>query len=51
MTIAHRLNTIMDYDKVLVLNQGEVVEYDSPSMLMSNKSSLFHSMCMDAGLL
>ena len=51
MTIAHRLNTIADYDKVLVLNQGEVVEYDSPSMLMSNKSSLFYSMCIDAGLL
>ena len=51
MTIAHRLNTIADYDKVLVLNQGEVVEYDSPSMLMSSKSSLFYSMCIDAGLL
>lgn len=50
MTIAHRLNTIVDYDKVLVLNQGEVVEYDSPSILMSNKSSLFYSMCTDAGL-
>ena len=50
MTIAHRLNTIIDYDKVLVLNQGQVVEYDCPSILLSNKDSLFHSMCTDAGL-
>ena len=50
MTIAHRLNTIIDYDKVLVLREGQVMEYDKPSNLMSNKSTLFHSMCMDAGL-
>ena len=50
ITIAHRLNTILDYDKVLVLRQGKVMEYDSPNNLMSNSTTLFYSMCKDAGL-
>ena len=33
-TIAHRLNTIADYDKVLVMDKGVVVEYDSPYRLL-----------------
>ena len=36
LTIAHRLNTIMDYDKVLVLNSGRVVEFDKPEVLIRN---------------
>ena len=34
LTIAHRLNTIMDYDKVLVLDGGRVVEFDKPEVLI-----------------
>ena len=33
LTIAHRIDTILWYDKVLVLDQGEIVEYDSPEVL------------------
>lgn len=33
-TIAHRLNTIADYDKILVMNNGKVAEYDSPFKLL-----------------
>ena len=36
ITIAHRLNTIMDYDKVLVLDGGQVVEFDKPEVLIRN---------------
>ena len=38
VTIAHRLNTIMDYDKVLVMEQGRVVEFDKPEVLLENKN-------------
>ena len=38
VTIAHRLNTIMDYDKVLVMEQGRVVEFDKPEILVQNKN-------------
>ena len=43
LTIAHRLNTIMDYDKVLVLDGGRVVEFDNPDVLIRN-SGLFAEM-------
>ena len=51
LTIAHRLNTIIDYDKILVLHEGKVVEFDSPESLMRNEGSSFHSMLKDAGLI
>ena len=43
LTIAHRLNTIMDYDRVLVLDSGRVVEFDKPEVLM-RKGGLFAEM-------
>eukprot|EP00914_Ancora_sagittata_P000414 GHVO01001132.1.p1 GENE.GHVO01001132.1~~GHVO01001132.1.p1 ORF type:complete len:558 (+),score=36.54 GHVO01001132.1:161-1834(+) len=51
ITIAHRLNTIMDYDKIIVLDQGKVVEHDSPEQLLKNSSSLFYGMAKDAQLI
>lgn len=49
LTIAHRLNTIMDYNRVLVLDNGRVAEFDSPTQLMAQKG-IFYSMAKDAGL-
>ncbi|KAK7601472.1 hypothetical protein V9T40_008913 [Parthenolecanium corni] len=51
LTIAHRLNTIMDYDKIIVLDKGVMVEYDTPSALLKSKNSVFYGMAADAGLL
>ena len=41
LTIAHCLNTIMDYDKVLVMDQGRVVEFDNPEVLLQNSNGYF----------
>ncbi|XP_022599128.1 canalicular multispecific organic anion transporter 2 isoform X2 [Seriola dumerili] len=48
-TIAHRLNTVMDYTRVLVLDKGEVAEFDTPTNLISQRG-IFYSMAKDAGL-
>ncbi|KAE8746345.1 ABC-transporter, subfamily C member 06 [Frankliniella occidentalis] len=50
LTIAHRLNTIVDSDVVLVLDQGRLLELDSPERLLKNKETVFYSMAKDAGL-
>ncbi|KAK2583563.1 hypothetical protein KPH14_009513 [Odynerus spinipes] len=50
LTIAHRLNTILDSDRVIVLDKGIIVEYDAPEVLLRNPSSAFYSMAKDAGL-
>ncbi|XP_078793298.1 ATP-binding cassette sub-family C member 3 isoform X1 [Oryzias latipes] len=48
-TIAHRLNTIMDYTRVLVLDKGKIAEFDTPTNLIS-KRGIFYGMAKDAGL-
>ncbi|XP_004591269.2 ATP-binding cassette sub-family C member 3 [Ochotona princeps] len=49
LTIAHRLNTIMDYTRILVLDKGEVAEFDSPTNLIAARG-IFYGMAKDAGL-
>ncbi|XP_061455661.1 multidrug resistance-associated protein 1-like isoform X1 [Rhineura floridana] len=49
LTIAHRLNTIMDYTRVIVLDKGEIVECGSPAILLQKKG-IFYSMAKDSGL-
>ena len=41
LTIAHRLETILDYDKVLVMDAGKVVEFDDPRILLGRADSEF----------
>lgn len=48
LIIAHRMNTIEDSDKILVLEQGKVAEFDSPDVLMSNPESLYASLVLQA---
>ena len=50
LTIAHRLNTIMDYDKILVLDNGKKKEFNTPKNLREDKASTFYDLCKEAGL-
>ncbi len=50
ITIAHRINTILDSDRVMVLQQGRVAEFDSPRELI-NRRGLFYELVREAGLL
>uniref|UniRef100_A0A3Q1B0Y1 ATP-binding cassette sub-family C member 5 n=1 Tax=Amphiprion ocellaris TaxID=80972 RepID=A0A3Q1B0Y1_AMPOC len=44
LTIAHRLHTVLASDRIMVLNQGQVVEFDVPSRLLANENSRLCSM-------
>ena len=45
LCIAHRLNTIIGYDRILVMDAGEVAECDAPETLFAKEDSIFRSMC------
>lgn len=49
ITIAHRLKTIIDYDRILVLDAGQIKQYDHPYKLITQNDSQFRSMCEDTG--
>ncbi|CAG9854243.1 unnamed protein product [Phyllotreta striolata] len=49
LTIAHRLHTIMDSDKVLVMDAGRAVEFDHPHTLLQNESGIFYSLVQQTG--
>uniref|UniRef100_A0A8C4YKR5 ATP binding cassette subfamily C member 6 n=1 Tax=Gopherus evgoodei TaxID=1825980 RepID=A0A8C4YKR5_9SAUR len=48
LTIAHRINTILDYDRILVLENGLVAEFDSPEKLIAQKG-LFYRLVEESG--
>nr|XP_039258782.1 multidrug resistance-associated protein 4-like [Styela clava] len=50
ITIAHRINTIIDSDKILVLEEGQVKEFDKPNVLLHKRDGLFASIVKSAGL-
>jgi ABC-type multidrug transport system fused ATPase/permease subunit len=50
LCIAHRLNTILGYDRILVLDAGEVAEFDDPVSLFQKSDGAFRSMCDHSGI-
>ncbi|KAJ2042756.1 hypothetical protein H4S04_007127, partial [Coemansia sp. S16] len=48
LTIAHRLNTIIDSDRILVLDQGQVAEFDTPDALLAKEGGLFKGLWENA---
>ncbi|KAJ7131700.1 multidrug resistance-associated ABC transporter [Mycena crocata] len=49
LTIAHRLRTVIDYDRVMLLDQGRIAEFDRPDVLLRNHKSKFYSLCKATG--
>lgn len=49
ITVAHRINTIMDSDRIVVLDKGEVVEFDTPAELIKRKG-IFYGLVKQSGL-
>ncbi|KAL3233377.1 Oligomycin resistance ATP-dependent permease YOR1 [Nakaseomyces bracarensis] len=50
LCIAHRLKTILNYDRILVLEKGEIAEFDTPMTLFNQPDSIFRSMCSRSGI-
>ncbi|XP_033647176.1 ATP-binding cassette sub-family C member 8-like [Asterias rubens] len=44
LTIAHRVQTILDSDRILVLNEGRIAEFDTPDALLTQEDSIFTSL-------
>ncbi|ETO62174.1 hypothetical protein F444_19896 [Phytophthora nicotianae P1976] len=51
LTIAHRLGTVLDSDRILVLSDGRVVEFDSPRELVKNTNGVFYELAKEGGCL
>ncbi|KAH9854525.1 multidrug resistance-associated ABC transporter [Lenzites betulinus] len=49
LTVAHRLRTVIDYDRLLVLDKGELAEFDTPLNLIQKEGGIFRSMCLKSG--
>ncbi|XP_070397467.1 ATP-binding cassette sub-family C member 2-like [Dermacentor albipictus] len=50
LTVAHRLHTVLDYDRILVMSEGTVVEYGRLDELLSDRKSVFYDMATKAGI-
>ncbi|KAF7720638.1 hypothetical protein EC973_006803 [Apophysomyces ossiformis] len=49
LCIAHRLHTVIEYDRILVLDQGEIKEFASPWQLLQDSETLFYKLCEKSG--
>ena len=51
ITIAHRLKTVLDSSRILVLDHGELKEYDSPESLLKDPNSMFYALALKANVI
>ncbi|UZJ52796.1 hypothetical protein CBS101457_002116 [Exobasidium rhododendri] len=51
ITVAHRIATVRDYDRILVLSAGRIAELDTPDALMRQSNSIFRSLAQEQGIL
>ncbi|XP_045472548.1 probable multidrug resistance-associated protein lethal(2)03659 [Harmonia axyridis] len=49
ITVAHRLNTVMDSDRVIVMDSGQIIEFDHPHLLLQNPTGTFYRMIHETG--
>lgn len=49
LTVAHRLHTIIDSDRVIVMDAGKVIEFDEPHSLLQNEGGIFYGMVKALG--
>jgi ABC-type multidrug transport system fused ATPase/permease subunit len=50
LLVAHRLRTVIDYDKLIVLDKGTIAEFDTPWNLIQKEDSVFRNMAMKSGM-
>ena len=48
--VAHRLKTVIDYDRLIVLDKGVIVEFDTPYNLIQKEDGIFKTMCLKSGM-
>ncbi|TFK50633.1 P-loop containing nucleoside triphosphate hydrolase protein, partial [Heliocybe sulcata] len=49
LTVAHRLKTVIDYDRLIVLDKGQIAEFDTPHNLIQKEDGIFRHMCLRSG--
>ncbi|KAJ7666515.1 P-loop containing nucleoside triphosphate hydrolase protein [Mycena rosella] len=49
LTIAHRIRSVVTYDRILLMDQGRIAEFDRPGTLLANPASKFYALCKAAG--
>lgn len=49
LTVAHRLHTVIDYDRLIVLERGQIAEMDTPWNLICKEDGIFRNMCLNSG--
>ena len=50
LTIAHRIKTIIKYDKILCINQGKIEDFDSPDNLLKKKNGIFYELYINSNI-